>query len=79
MYVVGVGVCVVELEGARTLVERALPPEHRSDVEIDAALAKGVIYTPADGFNGDETLTVTANDQGHNPAGAPASRLKVQV
>jgi 2-phosphoglycolate phosphatase len=26
-------------EGARTLVERALPPDHRSDTEIDAALA----------------------------------------
>jgi Ca2+-binding RTX toxin-like protein len=40
---------------------------------IDAELAKGVVYTPNQGFNGADTLTVTANDQGHNSSGQPAS------
>jgi len=44
-----------------------------SVAEIDAALAKGVVYTPASGFNGGDTLTITADDQGHNPAGIAAS------
>ena len=40
---------------------------------IDAALLKGVVYTPGSGFIGDDTLTVTANDQGHNSSGVPLS------
>ena len=40
---------------------------------IDAALLKGVVYTPGNGFIGDDTLTVTANDQGHNSSGVPLS------
>jgi Ca2+-binding RTX toxin-like protein len=43
---------------------------------IDAVLAKGVIYTPANGFNGDDTLTVTANDQGHNSTGNAQSNTQ---
>ncbi|WP_407177237.1 FecR domain-containing protein [Bradyrhizobium sp. STM 3562] len=39
--------------------------------DIDAALAKGVIYTPANDFVGHDTLTVTANDEGHNSSGNP--------
>jgi hypothetical protein len=40
-----------------------------SATEIDTAISKGLVFTPATGFNGDETLTVTANDQGHNASG----------
>ncbi|WP_024512766.1 FecR domain-containing protein [Bradyrhizobium sp. ARR65] len=39
--------------------------------DIDAALAKGVIYTPANDFVGHDTLTVAANDEGHNSSGNP--------
>jgi hypothetical protein len=43
---------------------------------IDAAMAKGVVYTPANGFIGDDTLTVTANDQGHNSSGIAQSNMQ---
>ena len=37
-----------------------------SQAAIDAALAHGVVYDPTLGYVGSDTLSVTANDQGHN-------------
>jgi hypothetical protein len=37
-----------------------------SQSAIDTALANGVIYNPTSNYSGTDTLTVTANDQGHN-------------
>ena len=42
-----------------------------SQAEINAALAHGVIYTPAPDFSGADTLTVTANDQVSGALGGP--------
>ena len=42
-----------------------------STAAIDAALGKGMVYTPDNGFTGNDTLTVTANDEGHNSTGTP--------
>ena len=43
---------------------------------IDAALARGVVYTPNSGFTGDDTLTIVANDQGHTAAGIAQSNTQ---
>jgi len=40
---------------------------------IDTALANGVVYTPASGFTGNDTLTVIANDLGNNSTGSAAT------
>ena len=37
-----------------------------SQAAINAALADGVIYDPTANYTGSDTLTITANDQGHN-------------
>ena len=44
-----------------------------SQAAINAALAHGVVYDPALGYVGSDTLTVTANDQGHNASNSPHS------
>ena len=42
-----------------------------SQAAINAALATGLVYTPDADFNGADSLTVTADDLGHNGAGGP--------
>lgn len=41
-----------------------------SQAAINAALASGLSYSPLLNYNGADSLTVTVNDQGHNPGGA---------
>jgi hypothetical protein len=43
---------------------------------INAALASGLTYTPAANYNGDDTLSITANDQGHNGSGGAQSATR---
>ena len=42
-----------------------------SQAAINAALANGLVYTPDANFNGTDTLTVVADDLGHNGTGGP--------
>ena len=42
-----------------------------SQAAINAALANGLVYTPDANFNGTDTLTVTADELGHNGTGGP--------
>jgi VCBS repeat-containing protein len=44
-----------------------------SQAAINAVLASGVTYTPSANYHGDDTLAVTASDQGHNGAGGALS------
>jgi VCBS repeat-containing protein len=44
-----------------------------SQDEINAALASGLTYTPALNYNGSDTLSITADDLGHNPAPAQST------
>ncbi len=57
--VVGAGTGSVELFG--------------SQAAINAALAQGVVYDPVLNYTGTDTLTITANDQGHNGSGVAES------
>ena len=42
-----------------------------SQTDITAAFAASIVYTPDQDFNGSDTLTITANDQGNNGSGGP--------
>src|SRR5665213_2426222 len=44
-----------------------------SQAAINAALADGVIYNPVSNYTGADTLTITANDLGHNGTGVAES------
>jgi len=44
---------------------------------IDAAFASGLSFTPASGYAGTDTLTVTADDQGYTGDGAAHSATQV--
>ncbi len=48
-----------------------------SQAAIDAALASGVIYTPNANYNGSDTLSVTADDQGNTGTGGDQFDSKV--
>jgi VCBS repeat-containing protein len=43
---------------------------------INAALASGLTYTPAANYSGGDTLSITANDQGHNGSGGALSTMQ---
>ncbi len=47
-----------------------------SQAAINAALAHGVVYDPTLGYVGSDTLSVTANDQGHNASNSPHSTIQ---
>ncbi|MFZ2156916.1 MAG: cadherin-like domain-containing protein, partial [Bradyrhizobium sp.] len=51
-----------------------------SQSAINAALAHGVVYTPDPNYNGSDTLTMTADDHGHNgPGGAQSATQQFDI
>jgi hypothetical protein len=44
-----------------------------TQAEINTALATGVVYDPSSNYTGSDTLTITANDLGHNASGVAQS------
>ena len=44
-----------------------------SQAAINTALATGVVYDPSSNYTGSDTLTITANDLGHNASGVAQS------